>query len=60
MTEQGRPRRCSIFPLAVVLPRLLENIEAELAKEKLEAGEELHLCRRADLIRWLLARSLIT
>jgi hypothetical protein len=37
------------------LPRLLENIEAELASEKLEASEQRHLRRRAELIHWLLA-----
>jgi hypothetical protein len=49
-----------LLPLAVMLPRLLENIEAELANEKLEAGEERRLCRRAELIRWLLACSQVT
>jgi hypothetical protein len=34
---------------------LLENIEAELASEKLEASEERHLRRRVELIHWLLA-----
>jgi hypothetical protein len=37
------------------LPRLLENIEAELASEKLEASEQRHLRLRAELIHWLLA-----
>ena len=46
-----------LLPLAVALPRLLKNIEAELTNEKLEAGEERRLCRRAELIRWLLACS---
>jgi hypothetical protein len=49
-----------LLPLAVALPRLLENVEAELANEKLEAGEQRRLCRRADLIRWLLACSRVT
>ena len=49
-----------LVPLAVALPQMLENIEAELANEKLEAGEERRLSRRAELIRWLLARSRIT
>ena len=44
----------------VVLPQLLENIEAELATGKLETGEERRLCRRAELIRGLLARSRVT
>jgi hypothetical protein len=38
------------------LPRLLENIEAELASEKLEASEQRRLHRRAELIP-LTARS---
>jgi hypothetical protein len=37
------------------LPWLLENIEAELASEKLEASEQRRLRRRAELIHWLLA-----
>jgi hypothetical protein len=36
------------------LPRLLENIEAELASERLEASEQRRLRRRAELIHWLL------
>ena len=44
-----------LIPLTVALPRLLENIEAELASEKLEASEQRHLRRRAELIHWLLA-----
>ena len=47
-------------PLAVALPQMLENIEAELASEKLEAGEERRLCRRAELIRSLLTPIQIT
>ena len=42
------------IPLAAPLSQMLENIEAELAEEKLEAGEERRLRRRAELIRWLL------
>ena len=49
-----------LVPLAVALPQMLENIEAELANENLDAGEERRLSRRAELIRWLLARSRIT
>ena len=49
-----------LLPLAVALPRLLENIEAELANEKLEAGEKRRLGRRAKLIRSLLTPRLIT
>ena len=43
-----------LIPLTVELPRLLENIEAELASEKLEASEQRRLRRRAELIHWLL------
>ena len=43
-----------LIPLTVALPRLLENIEAELASEKLEASEQRRLRRRAELIHWLL------
>jgi hypothetical protein len=43
-----------LFPLAVVLPRLLENIEAKLANQKLEAASKEHFHRRAELIRSLL------
>jgi len=46
-----------LLPLDVVLPLLLENIEAQLANERLEAGDVRRLCRRAELIRWLLAGS---
>jgi hypothetical protein len=44
-----------LLPLAVVLPRLLENIGAELADEKLQAAEKQRLHQRVELIRWLLA-----
>jgi hypothetical protein len=43
-------------PLAVVLPRMLNEIEAELASEKLEVAEEWRLRVRAGLIRSLLTR----
>jgi hypothetical protein len=49
-----------LLPLAVALPLLLENIEVELANERLQAGEERRLRRRAELIRWLLACSRVT
>jgi hypothetical protein len=49
-----------LLPLGVALPRLLENIEAELANEKLEAGDVRRLCRRAELIRSLLGLGPIT
>jgi hypothetical protein len=48
------------IPLAAALSRILENIEAELAEEKLEAGEERRLRRRAELIRWLLTPRPVT
>src|SRR6516165_9404581 len=44
----------------MALPQLLESIEAELSNEKLEAGDVRHLCRRAELIRWLSASSRTT
>jgi hypothetical protein len=43
-----------LLPLAVVLPALLESIEAELANEKLEAARKEHFHQRAELIRGLL------
>jgi hypothetical protein len=49
-----------LLPIAVVLPRLLENIEAELTGRKLEVAEERWLQERAGLIRELLAPSPIT
>ena len=49
-----------LTPLAVALPLLLENIEAEPANEKLELAQEQRLRWRAELIRWLLAPRLIT
>jgi hypothetical protein len=49
-----------LLPLAVVLPRLLENIETELTGRKLEVAEERWLQERAGLIRDLLAPSPIT
>jgi hypothetical protein len=47
-----------LLPLTVALPRMLGNIEAELANEKLEAGDGRRLHRRAELIRELLAPTL--
>ena len=43
-----------------MLPRVLENIEAELAKERLNLAKEVPLRRRAELIRSLLAPERIT
>jgi hypothetical protein len=43
-----------LLPLTVVLPRLLENIDAKLANQKLEAASKEHFQRRAELIRSLL------
>jgi len=48
------------LPLAAALAQMLENIETELAKEKLEAADKRYLLRRAQLIRWLLTPRLIT
>jgi hypothetical protein len=49
-----------LLPLTAVLPRLLKNIEAELADKKLEGEEERRLQERAELVRWLLVPSPIT
>ena len=49
-----------LLPLAVALPRLLNQIQAELTGEKLEAAEEERLRQRAELIRGLLAPRLVT
>jgi hypothetical protein len=49
-----------LVPLAVALPRMLEEIEVELAGEKLEAAEGERLHHRAELIRSLLVRSPVT
>ena len=49
-----------LLRIDVVLPQLLENIEAQLANERLEAGDVRRLCRRAELIRGLLAGSRVT
>jgi len=49
-----------LLPLTVALPLLLESIEAVLANRKLEAGDEQRICRRAELIRWLLACRRVT
>jgi hypothetical protein len=45
-----------LVPLGVALPRMLEQIEAGLADEKLEPAEERRLRWRAELIRWILCR----
>jgi hypothetical protein len=44
-----------LVPLAVALPQLLENIEAELVDGRLQRAERERLRQRAELIRWLLA-----
>ena len=49
-----------ILPLAVTLPMLLQNVEAELANEKLDVAEKQRLHQRCELIRRLLASSRIT
>jgi hypothetical protein len=46
-----------LLPLAVVLPRLLEKIEAEVANKKVEAAKQQSLRRRAELIHGLLTPS---
>jgi hypothetical protein len=47
-------------PLAVALRRMLENIQAELANEKLAASEKRRLRQRTELVRSLLALRVIT
>jgi hypothetical protein len=42
-------------PLAVVLPRMLEQIETDLADVKVSAAEKQRLRQRADLMRGLLS-----
>jgi hypothetical protein len=44
-----------LLPLAVALPRMLEEIEAELAGEKVGPTEKWRLRQRAELVRGLLA-----
>ena len=44
-----------IRPMAVALPRLLAQIEGELANEKLDTAERWRLRLRAGLVRSLLA-----
>jgi hypothetical protein len=47
-----------LLPLALALPRMLEQIEAELADVKVSAVEKWRLRQRAELMRGLLhARS---
>jgi hypothetical protein len=43
-----------LLPLAVALPRMLEQIEAELADGKVSAVEICRLGQRAELMRELL------
>jgi hypothetical protein len=43
-----------LLPLNVVLPRVLDGIEANLADDRVDAVEKVRLQRRAELIRWLL------
>jgi hypothetical protein len=49
-----------LVPLGVALTRMIENIEAGLANDKPDAGEERRLRQRIELIRWLLVPRLIT
>jgi hypothetical protein len=44
-----------LLPLAVALPWMLDQIEAELADETAEPVEKQRLGQRAELMRWLLA-----
>ena len=44
-----------LLPLAVVLPRMLETIEAELADETMGVAEKWRLRQRAEMVRGLLA-----
>jgi hypothetical protein len=43
-----------LLSLAVVLPRMLEQIEADLADEKVSATEKCRLRQRAELVRGLI------
>jgi len=43
-----------LLPLNVVLPRMLDGIEANLVDVRVDAVEKEHLRQRAELIRWLL------
>ena len=43
-----------LVPLAVALPQMVEQIEAELVGEKLAGADQRHLRQRVELIRWLL------
>ena len=49
-----------LVPLGVALPQMLQNIEAELANESLQAGKRQYLRQRAELIRSLLRLAPIT
>ena len=42
-----------LVPLGVALPQMLENVEADLANEKLEPAEKSRLRQRVELIRRL-------
>jgi hypothetical protein len=43
-----------LLPLALVLPRMLAEIETELADMKVSAAEKSRLRQRAELVRGLL------
>ena len=43
-----------LVPLAVALPQMVEQIEAELVGKKLAGADQRHLRQRVELIRWLL------
>jgi hypothetical protein len=44
-----------LLPLAVALPRMLEQIEADLADVKVSAAEKWRLRQRAEMVRGLLS-----
>jgi hypothetical protein len=46
-----------LVPLAIALPRMLEEIETQLANEKLETAEKCRLRLRAGVLRALLTPS---
>jgi hypothetical protein len=49
-----------LLPIAVVLPRMLEKIENQLAGKSAGAADNRQLRKRAELIRRLLGQELIT
>ena len=43
-----------LVPLAVALPQMVEQIQAESVGKKLAGADQRHLRQRVELIRWLL------